>query len=142
MSAAHGWPRYTVLQHRYSYLQPRLDLPLPELGHVHLTPDHADCVRSENAAGRPTAVVACTSLLDGAYTRPDRTLSPPYDHPGTPKRLAALDVVAGETGATRNQVVLSWLIDHDPPIIPLVGVTTVAQVDEVASSSLSSTAAA
>lgn len=129
-SAANGWPRYTVLQHRYSYLQPRFDVPLPELGHFHATPDHLDFVREENAAGRPTALVAYTSLLYGAYTRVDRPLPAAYDHPGTPARLAALDKVAAETGASRNQVVLSWLIDHDPVVIPLVGVSTVAQVDE------------
>jgi aryl-alcohol dehydrogenase-like predicted oxidoreductase len=141
ISAGRGWPRYTVLQHRYSYLQPRFDIPLPELGHSHLTTDHLDFVRAENAAGRPTAVVAYTSLLYGAYTRPDKSLPAAYDHPGTPARLAALDQVAAETGATRNQVVLSWLIDHDPPIIPLVGVTTVAQVDEaVAAADLKLTA--
>jgi aryl-alcohol dehydrogenase-like predicted oxidoreductase len=130
LSASHGWPRYTVLQHRYSYLQPRYDVPLPELGHVHATPDHLDFVRDETAAGRPTALVAYMSLLYGAYTRTDRPLSAAYDHPGTPARLTALDKVAAETGASRNQVVLSWLLDHDPEVIPLVGVSTVAQVDE------------
>lgn len=130
LSAANGWPRYTALQLRYSYLQPRLDIPLPQLGHVHATPDHLDFVRAENAAGRPTALVTYTPLLYGAYVRPDRELPEAYDHPGTTNRRAALADVAAQTGATVNQVVLAWLIDHDPPIIPLVGVSTVAHVDE------------
>jgi aryl-alcohol dehydrogenase-like predicted oxidoreductase len=141
VSAAHGWPRYTVLQHRYSYLQPRFDMPLPQLGHMHATADHLDFVREEDAAGRPTALVAYTSLLYGAYARADRPIPAAYDHPGTPARHAALDHVATETGASRNQVVLSWLIDHEPPVIPLVGVSTVAQVDEaVAAADLKLTA--
>lgn len=140
-SAARDWPRYSVLQHRYSYLRPRSDVALPELGHVHATGEHLDFVRAENAEGRATALVAYTPLLYGAYTRPDKQLSYPYEHPGTAKRLAALDQVAAETGATRNQVVLSWMIDNDPPIIPLVGVTAVAQVDEaVAAAALELTA--
>jgi aryl-alcohol dehydrogenase-like predicted oxidoreductase len=130
LSAAHSWPRFAVLQHRYSYLQPRFDIGLPEMGHVHATPEHLDFARSENAAGRPTALVVYTPLLYGFYARDDRPLSEPYDHPGTAPRLAALDTVARQTGATRNQVVLSWLIDHDPPMIPLVGVSKVAHVDE------------
>lgn len=130
ISAAHGWPRYTALQLRYSYLQPRFDMPLPQLGHVHATSDHLDFVRDENAAGRPTALVTYTPLLYGAYVRADRELPDAYNHPGTPKRRAALAEVAAQTGATVNQVVLAWLIDHDPPIIPLVGVSTVDQVDE------------
>lgn len=31
---------------------------------------------------------------------------------------------------SRNQVVLSWLIDHESAMIPLVGASTVAHVDE------------
>ncbi|MUL41906.1 aldo/keto reductase [Streptomonospora sp. PA3] len=130
LAEAPGRHRYQVLQLRYSYLQPRADLPLPEAAHVHATRDHLDFVREENAAGRDTAVVAYTPLLMGAYTSADKQLSRAYDHPGTRARLAALDEVAAQTGATRNQVVLSWLIDHDPPIIPLVGVSRTAHVDE------------
>ena len=48
----------------------------------------------------------------------------------TPARLAVLREVAAEAGATVNQVVLAWLIGGDVPMIPLVGASTVAQLDE------------
>jgi aryl-alcohol dehydrogenase-like predicted oxidoreductase len=35
-----------------------------------------------------------------------------------------------ETGATANQVVLAWLIGGDLPVVPLVGASSVAQLDE------------
>ncbi|WP_017544757.1 aldo/keto reductase [Nocardiopsis prasina] len=127
---AHGWPRPRVLQYRYSYLQPRGDVPLESAGHMHATPELFDFVRAEAAQGCEHVLVAYTSLLSGAYTRPDRPLEYAYDHPGTAARLAVLDEVAKETGATRNQVVLSWLAGHDPGVIPLVGVSSVAQLDE------------
>lgn len=130
IAESHGWPRFVALQLRYSYLQPRFDVPLPDTGHMLAAPEHLDFVRSENMDGRTTAVVAYTPLLNGAYTRPDRDLAQPYEHPGTQSRLGALADVAAQTGATPNQVVLSWMIDHDPPIIPLVGVSAVSQVDE------------
>jgi aryl-alcohol dehydrogenase-like predicted oxidoreductase len=38
--------------------------------------------------------------------------------------------VAAETGATANQVVLAWLIGGEIPVIPLVGASSVAQLDE------------
>jgi aryl-alcohol dehydrogenase-like predicted oxidoreductase len=41
-----------------------------------------------------------------------------------------LDRVAKETGATANQVVLAWLIGGELPIVPLVGASSVAQLDE------------
>ncbi len=49
---------------------------------------------------------------------------------GTPPRLAALTEVVKQTGATPNQVVLSWLIGGDLPVVPLVGASSVAQLDE------------
>ena len=51
-------------------------------------------------------------------------------HAGTPLRLAALREVARETGATVNQVVLAWLIGGEIPVIPLVGASSVAQLEE------------
>jgi hypothetical protein len=51
-----------------------------------------------------TTLVAYSPLLNGAYTRPGKKLDRAYDHPGTRARLAALDEVVKETGATANQV--------------------------------------
>jgi len=75
-------------------------------------------------------LVAYTPLLSGAYTNPAKPLDPAYDHPGTTARLAVLDEVAAETGATRNQVVLAWMLGDSLPVIPLVGASSVAQLDE------------
>ncbi|WP_017597317.1 aldo/keto reductase [Nocardiopsis lucentensis] len=130
VAEAHSWPRPRLLQYRYSYLQPRVDVPLTATAHVHVTPELLDFVRAEAAEGREHTVVAYTSLLWGAYTRPDKELERAYDHPGTAARLAALDEVAAQTGATRNQVVLAWLMDSDPAVVPLVGVSTMTQLDE------------
>jgi aryl-alcohol dehydrogenase-like predicted oxidoreductase len=75
-------------------------------------------------------LVAYSPLLNGAYTRPEKELDRGYDHPGTRARLDVLDQVVKETGATANQVVLAWLIGGDLPIVPLVGMSSVAQLDE------------
>lgn len=93
---------------------------------MHASPELLDFAKVH---GLP--VLVYSSLLSGAYTRPDKPLSPPYDHPGTQARLAALDEVAKETGATRNQVVTAWLLGHDPQVLPLVGASSVSQLDEV-----------
>ncbi|MFD3688507.1 aldo/keto reductase [Nocardiopsis sp. NPDC058631] len=132
LTEANGWPRPRVLQYRYSYLQPRFDRPLESTGHMHVTPELLDFVREEAAEGREHTLVAYTSLLWGAYTRPEKAagLDPVYDHPGTPARLAVLDEVARETGATRNQVVLAWLMDSDPRVVPLVGASSLDQLNE------------
>ncbi|MFE0808460.1 aldo/keto reductase [Streptomyces sp. NPDC058848] len=127
IARANGWTAYTCVQQRHSYLQPRFDIGLPESGHVHVTAELLDYVRSEP----DLTLMAYSSLLSGAYTRPDKTLPAAYDHPGTGQRLSVLREVADELGATPNQVVLAWLLGGDPPVIPIVGVSSVAQLDEV-----------
>jgi aryl-alcohol dehydrogenase-like predicted oxidoreductase len=62
--------------------------------------------------------------------RTSQPLGPEFDHAGTPRRLAALQAVAAETGATANQLVLAWLIGGELPVIPLVGASSVAQLEE------------
>lgn len=96
---------------------------MPEGGHVQASEETFDYLRAEGLR-----LWAYTSLLAGAYTREDRPIPPAYDHPGTTRRLAALRSVAGDLGATVNQVVLAWLIAQG--IVPIVGASTLAQVEE------------
>ncbi|WP_405086700.1 aldo/keto reductase [Microbispora sp. NBC_01389] len=123
LAAARGGARYGHVQLRHSYLRPRPGVRLPEGGHTLVTEELLDYVRSEG----DLRLWVYSSLLAGAYTA--KPLPEHYDHPGTAKRLAALDEVAGEIGATRNQVVLAWLRAQD--ILPIVGVSSVAQLEEI-----------
>jgi aryl-alcohol dehydrogenase-like predicted oxidoreductase len=120
-----GVAGFTALQLRHSYVQPRPGAELPDAGHQLASPEALDYVRSEELL-----FWAYTSLLNGALTRSDRPLPEAYDHPGTTRRLAILGDVADELGVTRNQVVLAWLRGGNPPIAPIVGVSTLAQLDE------------
>ncbi|MGW5669791.1 aldo/keto reductase [Micromonospora sp. NPDC003776] len=128
IAGAAGLPGYEVLQYHRSYLPSRLDLPsdLDPDGDVGFVgPDLASYLRAEPQL----TLVAYSPLLKGAYARPER-LGAEYDLPSTPARLAALRAVAAETGATVNQVVLAWLLGSEVPTIPLVGFSSVAQLDE------------
>ncbi|WP_406467105.1 aldo/keto reductase [Streptomyces hirsutus] len=128
LAAAAGLPGYEVLQYQHSYLRPRADLPedlFPDgsLGHA-----GAELLTYLRADPR-LALVAYSPLLKGAYARPER-LPGDYDHPGTPARLKVLHEVARETGASAGQVVLAWQLGHELPILPLAGVSSVAQLEE------------
>jgi hypothetical protein len=123
-----GLPGYEVLQYAHSHLRPRTDVPedlFPDGSLGHAGPDLLSYLRAEPGL----TLVAYSPLLKGAYTRPDR-LPADFDHPGTPARLAALREVAREAGATVNQVVLAWQIGGELPIVPLAGVSSVAQLEE------------
>ncbi|WP_233221486.1 aldo/keto reductase [Streptomyces carminius] len=120
-----GW---TAVQQRYSYLQPRPGVVLPEDGHMHATEESLDYVRSEPGMD----LWVYSALLWGSYTRAgtDKPLPEHYEHPGTRRRLAVLREIVAETGATANQVVLAWLAGGDPAIVPIVGVSRTGQLDE------------
>jgi aryl-alcohol dehydrogenase-like predicted oxidoreductase len=155
LAAAAGLPGYEVLQYHHSYLQQRTDMPGPppaapqraapqpdlrgdaDLATVRRGPlqdgdqgvlsgDLHSYLRAEPGL----ALVAYSPLLAGGYVRQDKPLGAEFDHPGTPVRLAVLREVAREAGATVNQVVLAWLIGAEVPVIPLVGASSVAQLNE------------
>ncbi|MGH3656015.1 MAG: aldo/keto reductase [Micromonosporaceae bacterium] len=129
LAAAAGLPGYEVLQYHHSYLRRRTDLPgrRSEDGNQGVASgDLLSYLREEPGI----TLVAYSPLLGGGYVRDDKPLSYDLDHPGTPVRRAALREVAKETGGTVNQVVLAWLIGAEIPTIPLVGVSSVAQLDE------------
>jgi aryl-alcohol dehydrogenase-like predicted oxidoreductase len=129
LAAAAGLPGYEVLQYAHSHLRPRLDVPeglFPDGSLGHAGPDLLSYLRAEPGL----TLVAYSPLLKGAYTRPGVALPGDFDHPGTPARLKVLREVAQETGATVNQVVLAWQIGAELPIVPLVGASSVAQLEE------------
>ncbi|MZD07164.1 aldo/keto reductase [Streptomyces sp. SID5785] len=126
---AEGLPGYELLQYQHSYLRHRTDLP------GQLSPDGEPGTADGNLLSMVRAepdltLVAYSPLLSGGYVRADKPLGPGHDHGSRAARLAALRAVAKETGATVNQVVLAWMIGADVPAIPLVGASSVAQIDE------------
>lgn len=118
-----GVEPWTSLQLRHSLVQPRPLTPLAEGGHRLLTDDDLDLARSQGLA-----VWSYSSLMWGSYVRADKPLPSTYDHRGTTRVLAVLDDVADELGATKNQVVLAWLMRQG--IDPIVGASRVEQIEE------------
>ncbi|MFM9692846.1 aldo/keto reductase [Streptomyces europaeiscabiei] len=128
LAAAAGLPGYEVLQYHHSYLRPRTDIPNDLWADGTLGAATAELLSYLEAEPALT-LVAYSPLLTGGYVRPDK-LQPDYDHPGTPARTEVLGEVARETGATVNQVVLAWQLGGRFPIVPLAGVSSVAQLEE------------
>ncbi|MEU0051950.1 aldo/keto reductase [Streptomyces sp. NPDC006309] len=118
-----GVEPWTALQLRHSLVQPRPLTPLPEAGHRMLTAEDMDLARSEGLT-----VWSYSALLWGAYVRADKPLPQAYGHPGTTRVLSVLDDIAGELSATRNQVVLAWLMRQG--IDPIVGASRVEQIEQ------------
>ncbi|GGO01862.1 aldo/keto reductase [Micromonospora parathelypteridis] len=129
LAAAAGLPGYEVLQYHRSYLPNRTDL-ISELDQDGEPGGVSGDLLSYLRAEPELTLVAYSPLLKGAFTRADKPLGAAYDLPSAPRRLDALRDVAGQTGATVNQVVLAWLMGGELPSIPLVGASSVAQLEE------------
>lgn len=120
-------PRYAAIQQRHSYLEARhLRGLVTDALQLPVTPELLDYARAQD----DLTVLGYSPLLGGAYTRRDRVLPPDYDTADASRRLNTLQDVAAELGATPNQVVLAWMLQGDPPIIPVLGVSTVDQLGE------------
>ncbi len=123
VSRTRSWADYCCVQQRYSYLRPKPGASFePQIA---VNDDLLDYCRA-----RGITLLAYSPLLAGAYTQPDRAFEEQYLGPDSDARLAVLKAIAGETGATLNQLILAWMAQNNPPIIPLVAASTVEQMDE------------
>ncbi|WP_405458898.1 aldo/keto reductase [Streptomyces sp. NBC_00101] len=123
-ATALGLPGALALQQRHTYLRP---LRGTDFG----VQRYADEAVLDEVRRRPElTLLAYTALLDGAYSNPAKPLPAPYDHPVSRQQMAALHEVARESGATVNQVVYAWMLGGDPVALPVIGVSTLGQLDE------------
>jgi aryl-alcohol dehydrogenase-like predicted oxidoreductase len=114
--------RYAALQNRFTFLPPQVSTDFGR--QVLLDADVQAVCQAEDVA-----MVAYSTLLEGAYTRPDRPLPPPYQRAGTEAALDTLTSVADDLGLDRGQTVLAWLVHREARVIPVVGISHAEQLD-------------
>lgn len=118
-----GWPQYVAIEQRHTYMRPRHGASFgPQLA---INDDVKEYCR-----GRNITLIAYSILAQGAYTREERPMPAQYAGPDSDERLAVLKEVAEETGATRNQVIIAWMLQSDPPILPIIAGSRPDQVRE------------
>jgi len=123
VSRMHDWARYCAVEQRHTYLRPRHGADFgPQ---VCVNDDLKDYCRT-----RGLTMIGYSILLQGAYTRIDRSVPSQYAGPEADVRLDALESVASEVGATQNQVVIAWMRQSDPPMIPVIAGSRREQVLE------------
>lgn len=129
LSAAHrvaddlGVPGYSAVQQRFTYLRPvaGTDFGVQQVAGPEMLGYLAD---------RPgCTALGYSPLLSGAYARRER-IPAAYRSADSEARLRAVDQVAAELGVSAVQVVLAWMVGRDQPVIPVLGVSRVEQLDE------------
>ena len=118
-----GWSAYCAVEQRHTYLRPRHGAGFgPQ---ILINEDLKAYCRRESMT-----LIGYSVLLQGAYTRPDRQIPAQYAGPDAAERLEALKVVAAETGATPNQVIIAWMLQSGPPVWPIVAGSRPEQLAE------------
>jgi aryl-alcohol dehydrogenase-like predicted oxidoreductase len=123
VSKVNGWSEYSVVEQRYTYFRPRHGADFgPQI-----------CINDDLmdfAHKRGIALVAYSILLQGAYTRDDRSIPAQYAGPDAEERMLALRHVAKEVGATLNQVIIAWMRQSEPTILPIIAGSKPEQLQE------------
>lgn len=123
LAGLRGWSQYVAIEQRHTYLRPRHGANFgPQLS-------INDDVRGY-AKARGITLIAYSILAQGAYTRADRPVPAQYAGPEADERMEALRAVAQESGATVNQVIIRWMLQGDPPILPIIAGSRPEQLKE------------
>jgi len=123
ISQANDWARYSVVEQRHTYLRPRHGANFAP--QICINEDLKDF-----AIKRGVTLIAYSILLRGAYTRDDRPIPTHYAGPDAEQRIAALRHVAKEVGATLNQVIITWMRQGEPVVIPIIAGSRIQQLQE------------
>lgn len=134
LSAAQGWPAYVGIQQQYSYLRPKAGA---DFG-IGFNVD--DELLDYLCANPAVTLMAYSPLLKGIYDDPQKRATVsyiwnPFDNDDARARLEVLGRMAREMNISNSQLVMAWLLHHQPRVIPIVGARTLEQY-EIAMSAL------
>ena len=127
ISKGRGWAPYVAVQEEYSYLRPK---PGSDFGiGMHTDDEQLDFLR----ANEDVALVAYSPLLKGIYDdaqKRERYYNwSLYDHDDSRARLKVLSEVAARLGVSNSQLVLAWMLHHQPRVIPIMAASGLEQYE-------------
>lgn len=123
VSQAAGWMGYAAVEQRYTYLRPRYGA---DFGPQIFISDEL----KDFAAQNEVTLIGYSVLLRGAYTRRDRELPAQFAGPDSESRLKVLHTIAQEVGCSPNQVIIAWMRQSSPAILPIVAASRTEQLAE------------
>ncbi|MFL6446681.1 MAG: aldo/keto reductase [Bryobacteraceae bacterium] len=123
ISREKGWTGYSAVEQRYTYLRPRHGA---DFGPQLVIGDEM----KDFAGGNEVTLIAYSVLLRGAYTRSDRELPVQFAGPEANERLEALRQIAAEAGCSPNQVIIAWMRQSAPSVLPIVAASRKHQLHE------------
>ena len=128
ISRRHGWAEYSANQMFHTYYQTEKGA---ETGMgLQMAEELMDYARSR----KDITLLGYTPLIYGAYTREEKYEQVPhiacFKRAQNIERKQRLEQVSRESGATVNQIIYAWMMQNDPPVIPLIGATKMEHLKE------------
>jgi aryl-alcohol dehydrogenase-like predicted oxidoreductase len=128
ISVARGWASYVAIQQEYSYLRPKPGLRSGI--DVHVDDELIDYLNNNEEV----TLLAYSPLLKGIYDDPRKRAAyynwSRYNNDDTRVRLETLSKMAKELNVSNSQLVLAWLLHHQPRVIPILGTRSLEQYDQ------------
>jgi aryl-alcohol dehydrogenase-like predicted oxidoreductase len=119
-----GVPGYTAVQQRHSWLRPRPGATFD----IQEAAD--DALLAYVREQEDLSLMGYSMLIEGALVRPERELPRQYQSPENERRKPLLAETAKAAGVTPAQLAQAWALRGDPQVVPVIGVKSVAQLDE------------
>ena len=118
-----GLPRFECVQPRFSYLIPDRDAAFG--GQLATTDELVDyCTQHD------LTVLPYSPTLQGCFGRDDRPIPDGYVRSENRQKLRIVEDIAEEKGVNGNTVALAWMLDRDQPTVPVLGVSTIEQLEQ------------
>ncbi len=118
-----GWEGYCCVQQRHTYVEPSLwsDFGTQWL----LTPEmQRYCVAEK------LTMMAYSPLFGGGYAHENSPLPVDYESAINRDKYSRLHQTAKELNVPANAVVLAWMTGNNPPVIPLIAGSSLAQMQQ------------
>ncbi|ERJ05840.1 putative oxidoreductase protein [Halorhabdus tiamatea SARL4B] len=122
IAAEQGWPRFEAVQTRFSYMIPDRDADFA--GQLPASDELLDYCDQEDLT-----VLPYSPTMQGCYDRDDRPIPDGYVRSENRLKMDVVETIAERKGVDGNAVVLAWMLDRDLPTIPVVGVSTMEQLE-------------
>ncbi len=124
IAQSHCYSPFVCIQQRMSYLRPKSGADFdPQIA------VNDELIEYCRAYPR-FRLLAYSASLGGVYGDPSRAIPDAYRSAASETRLAELRAVARELGATPNQVMLAWLMQSEPNVIPVCGPSSREHLEE------------
>ncbi len=123
IARANGYATYQLIQQRYTYLRPRHGA---DFGPQIFLDDDTKAFAQQHGI----TLFGYSILLSGAYTRADRPLPAQFAGVDSDERIAALKSVAAELNVSPNQVIIAWMRQSKPSVVPLIAGSRTEQLKE------------